>query len=560
MFCFRSLLSTGRFLPAVIFEDQEERFLLSNTSCRIIAGATDRLFFDGLVTFSILFLEVLAFVCLLIIGALSYQYLLILKQRLAGKLPPGPFPLPLIGTAGIDHTQPFRTFERFAEKYGGLYSCFLGSDLTVVIADIHLLRKAFRDIRFAGRPRVTDHYLGVKVENGPVLSEGVLWKEQRHFSIQALREFGFGRALVEDYIHLEIGNALQAFRETKGKPIDNRMFFANAFGNIISYLLFSTDFQSNDPRFVECADIIAVNFQELGNASTLDFYPWLRFFPPFKRGFQNTQNRFEIIFKILDDLIVQHKDTFDPEHPRDYIDAFLIVQQTDKGGIFTGEQLVRNVYDLYAQSTTIFLQWAMLYMIKYPEVQRKVQSEIDDAIGSEKVITYGDKVQLPYTDATIQEIFRCANFGPFLMPHKTTESVDFEGYRIPKDTTVFGLSWYCMRDPKLWTERDTFRPERLLDESGRVDHSLAENITPFSVGKRACPGEGLARHEIFVFFASILQHFTVVAEHDNFIPSMQPIDGEALTPHDYRMRVLPRTAPEWSVKRALSDKPPEPST
>ncbi|GAU88495.1 hypothetical protein RvY_01183-2 [Ramazzottius varieornatus] len=473
-------------------------------------------------------LYAVAVAAILLVAAICYQYLPILAQYFSGRLPPGPFPLPVVGTIGIDHTQPFRTFEKFAEKYGGLYSCYLGADLTVVISDINSVRKAFRDLRFAGRPKVTDHYLGVKVENGPVLSEGNLWKEQRHFSIQALREFGFGKAIVEEYIYHEIDKGLEAFRQTAGKPIDNRMFFCNAFGNIMSYLLFSTDFQCNDPRFTECADIIALNFQELGNASTLDFFPWLRFVPPFRRGFQDTQNRFHKIFKIMDELVAQHKSTFDRENPRDYIDAFLKVQETDKEGIFTGEQLVRNVYDLYAagfQSTTILLQWAMLYMIRYPEVQRKVQAEIDEVCGPHKVIMFADKINLPYTDATIHEIFRCANFGPFLMPHKTTEDVEFEGYSIPKETTVFGLSWYCMRDPKLWEDRDAFKPERLLKADGRVDHSLTENIAPFSVGKRACPGEGLARHEIFVFFASILQKFTIHSESGE-IPCMDPIDGE----------------------------------
>lgn len=43
--------------------------------------------------------------------------------------------------------------------------------------------------------------------------------------------------------------------------------------------------------------------------------------------------------------------------------------------------------------------------------------------------------------------------------------------------------WYCLRDPKLWKNPEEFRPERLLDAEGKVDHSQVENILPFSVGK-----------------------------------------------------------------------------
>ena len=75
-----------------------------------------------------------------------------------------------------------------------------------------------------------------------------------------------------------------------------------------------------------------------------------------------------MIFHIMDELVAQHKSTFDPENPRDYIDAFLKVQETDKEGIFTGEQLVRNVYDLYAgkkinQDRTKFLIMAAVVSV-----------------------------------------------------------------------------------------------------------------------------------------------------------------------------------------------------
>lgn len=73
----------------------------------------------------------------------------------------------------------------------------------------------------------------------------------------------------------------------------------------------------------------------------------------------------------------------------------------------------------------------MLLMIKYPEIQRKVQQEIDHVIGRARMPAASDRSSLPYTEATILEIFRVANYIPFLLPHKTTETMEFEGYQIP---------------------------------------------------------------------------------------------------------------------------------
>ena len=47
-----------------------------------------------------------------------------------------------------------------------------------------------------------------------------------------------------------------------------------------------------------------------------------------------------------------------------------------------------------------------------------------------------------------------------------------------------------------------FRPERFLDEEGRV--KSAEHLGPFGVGKRICPGASLARIEFFMFFCRYL--------------------------------------------------------
>nr|XP_015211234.1 PREDICTED: cytochrome P450 2J2-like [Lepisosteus oculatus] len=68
------------------------------------------------------------------------------------------------------------------------------------------------------------------------------------------------------------------------------------------------------------------------------------------------------------------------------------------------------------ETTTTSLRLALLYMIKYPDIQKKVQAETDRVIGKERQPSMADRVHLPYTDAVIHETQRYGNTVPLNAP------------------------------------------------------------------------------------------------------------------------------------------------
>jgi len=136
------------------------------------------------------------------------------------------------------------------------------------------------------------------------------------------------------------------------------------------------------------------------------------------------------------------------------------------------------------------------------------------------------------------EIQRLGSIAPQAVPHRTLADVHVKGYKIPKDTFVFSMLYYIMRDPDYWQDPDIFRPDRFLDSQGKIIKE--ERFIPFGVGKRICLGESLAKTELFLIFTRLIQMFTFEACDGYLHPSSEPVAGFILAPKPFHARAFPR--------------------
>lgn len=103
--------------------------------------------------------------------------------------------------------------------------------------------------------------------------------------------------------------------------------------------------------------------------------------------------------------------------------------------------------------------------------------------------------------------------------------------------------WSCMRDEKYWIEPDKFEPLRFIDEKTGLFKCKNDAMMPFSVGKRACIGESIARLQLFLILTSLIQKFKFEFADERDVGNervLNGISGIGLCPPDVRLKLTIR--------------------
>nr|XP_012573680.1 isoflavone 3'-hydroxylase-like [Cicer arietinum] len=126
-------------------------------------------------------------------------------------------------------------------------------------------------------------------------------------------------------------------------------------------------------------------------------------------------------------------------------------------------------------TSALTIEWVMSNLLNHPEVLNKAKEELDTQIGKDKLITEQDLSKLPYLQNIINETLRLHPPAPLLLPQYSSEDFTLGGFNVPKDTIILSNAWAIHRDPNLWSDPLSFKPERFEIEEGLlafVPHKL----------------------------------------------------------------------------------------
>ncbi|GCB77141.1 hypothetical protein scyTo_0015611, partial [Scyliorhinus torazame] len=286
-----------------------------------------------------------------------------------------------------------------------------------------------------------------------------------------------GKKGIEERIQEEAQFLVAEFRNKKESPFNPNYQLKCAASNIICSIAFGDRFEYEDKKFLTFLEVIAENGRIIYNnfPNLMDLLPG-----PHKKIFQN----FADLSNFLNKSIQSHKESFQQDFSRDYIDSFLIKMDEEKhkpDSEFNDKNLLMTVLNLFqagTETTSSTMLWCLQILAKYPHIQEKIHREIEEVVGSCRCPAVEDRAKMPYTDAVIHEVQRFIDLVPMKLPHMASNDIEFRGYLIPKGTLVIPVLSSVLKGSGQWQVPESFNPNHFLDENGSFKNS--ESFMPFS--------------------------------------------------------------------------------
>lgn len=420
---------------------------------------------------------------------------------------------------------------------GAVFSLYAGSKYMVVLNSRESLHEALvtRANDYADRPPLHVEHTANPNSYGIAFSSfNANYKHRKQVTLSILKQFGFGKQIMETRILMEVEKMVECIRDINGKSFNPHDIISGYVSNVVTNILFGRRFNIDDPTFMQMIDDARNAFYLW--SPEIDIFPILRLLPSYKRKIADGVNRFKRLLTFVEaNTEACLRNETDPDN---FVNTYIEIEGAD----YDKRELAYILRDLtFAGSDTssTTLLWCLILLANNRPVQECIQVEIDSIVGRDHLPRLDDRKRLPYLEATLAEIMRLKTIVPFAGGlHVTTCDTQVQGLFIPAGTMVVLNQFAANMDPDFWDQPELFRPERFLDQSGNFINS--EKATLFSLGKRSCLGEQLARQQLFLFVTSILQNFVICPPE-----GQDRIDDTwafmtIVAPNDYTVRLIPR--------------------
>eukprot|EP00253_Pinus_taeda_P015893 PITA_15893 len=430
---------------------------------------------------------------------------------------PGPKGWPVIGSlmdlsVGLAH----RNLEYLARLHGAkkIMAFSLGSTPAVITSDPGVARDLLSSPHFADRPlkqSAQQLMFGRAMGFAP---NGDYWRLLRRISATHLfspRRIGaheVGRQVdcttmlsdIRDESDIN-GGAVTLRRHLQKAALNNMM--GSVFGR------WSVDAETEK----NLREMVNEGFELLGAFNWADHLPWLRVLDPLRihsRCARLVPRVTSFVKNIIDDHR-QRNETADS----DFVDVLLSLRGDEK---LDDDDMIAVLWEMIfrgTDTTALLTEWAMAELLLNPQVQSKLQGELDAVVGRNRSVTEADIEKLPYLQAVVKESLRMHPPGPLLSWARlcTEDWFMANGMCVTAGTTAMVNMWSITHDPEIWDRPHQFRPERFLPSEGGQHVDVRGNdlrLAPFGAGRRVCPGKALGLRTVQLWVAKLFHSFTWV--------------------------------------------------
>jgi cytochrome P450 len=457
---------------------------------------------------------------------------------------PSPRGWPLIGNLlQVDVVRAHQTFARWADQLGHLYHVRLGRRQILVIAEPGLVNEILHDRpgRFQ-RPRIMRDAMIDLAIAGVFTAEGADWRRQRKLAMHALntdhlRKFAARLCEVTERLQRRWQRAADR-DERVDAPGDLKRFTVD----VTSSLAFGTDLNTLECEGDAIQRHLGVVFPALARRVFAPFAYWRWIRLPSDRAVDRAMREvLVLVHELVRNARAHAAESVGPgARPANFLEAMARAQSDDTA--FSDREIVGNVLTLLLageDTTANTIAWIMHLMAEHPEVQARLQAEVDAVPGEASTsLDYETTEALPYVEAVAHEAMRLRPVAPLQAMEAKADTV-LGDVQVPKGTELYLLSGYMASRPEHFAEPEAFRPERWLENQhhARPGHNT-HAFVPFGGGPRFCPGRHLAMLEIKMVVAMLCRHFEVCLLPDT--PPPEEVFSFTMMPNELFVRLRPR--------------------
>ncbi|TFK52653.1 cytochrome P450 [Heliocybe sulcata] len=440
-----------------------------------------------------------AFFLLVAVGVAAFAFLG--KGASAGKnLPPGPKGIPFFGNLfQVPVLRPYPKFREWARQYGQIFHLKLGPQNVIVLNTADATDELFikRSNFYSSRaPPHVAHDIMSAGQRMVFLPYDKEWKTARKSlqgalgpnSSKKLRPQQELESRVVLYDLLAHGDTSVTEPQVEGPngEVPERHWFSvirRYTTSIVMTVMYGKRVHriTNNPYLHKIYDVLA-NFTHVGQPGNYlaDAFPILRKLPDFLapwrvEGRKMHDWEMELWGGLLEDIKVDMKNgIFRDSYVGNYLKERSEKGQEEAPGVgMTEDGWLRDkllaytagtVLEAGSDTTASTMQSFILFMLAHPHVLKKVRDEIDSVVGEDRMPNFDDEKSLPYFVACIKETLRRRPPTIMGIPHLADQDDVFDGYFIPKGSTVIGNVWAIHMDPIRYPNPRAYNPDRFYKE------------------------------------------------------------------------------------------------
>jgi len=366
----------------------------------------------------------------------------------------------------------------------------------------------------------------------------------------------FRRQLTSNYHPVVLKETRVTLRNLLFSPEQYTHHIRRTAAAIVMKISYGHDISDKGDVYVTIADKAMQGLGKAGIFGTflVDYLPFLKHVPDFMpgAGFKRQARIWKAVTREMIDKPFQmvkeriKNGTACPCFAQNELEKWM--QSSERDPAY--ENLIKNVagisYAAGADTTVSTLLTFVLAMVVHPEVQRKIQQQLDDTLGTQRLPTFADRASLPFIDYVVFECLRWNPVLPLGLVHLVSEDDEYRGYSIPKGTSMLPNVWAMLHDEARYPNPMQFNPDRFVDQERNME--LGINSFPqvaFGFGRRLCPGRWLAMDSVWMTIASILTVYNIekaLAEDGvEITPSVEYTSSLLSHPKPFRCRFVPRS-------------------